>query len=534
MAPSFDYVTYPYRRSADQDASSAPHHPVVVVGGGMVGLAFAVDMTLRGVPVVVLDDDDKVSLGSRSICVAKRTLEIFDRLGLGQRCADKGITWHTGKLLHGDKLIYEFDLLPQAGHRRPAFVNLQQYYVETFLIERFDELGAGEIRWRNKVVDVTCRDDHVAVDVDTPDGPYRLTCDWLIAADGVRSAVRRKLDLPFVGETFHDHFLITDVAMNGDFPNERRFWFDPTFHTGGSALLHKQPDDIWRIDLQLGPQADREEELKEEHILPRLHAMLGEDATFTIDWSSVYTFQCRRLERFRHGRIVFIGDSAHTVSPFGARGGNAGIQDADNLAWKLAAVLAGSAPESLIDSYDAERIPAADENIMNSTRATDFIAPKNKAMALFRAAVLDLAEDHLFARGFVNSGRLSVPDIYETSPLNTPDDDDFSNTMQPGTPAADAPISSSGGQEWLLEALDGAFMLMDFGGATTCGFDNLAIRHVSVGKDFGDRDGMLAKHYDARPGTAYLFRPDQHVAARFRRSTGAAVAAAFERAMGRT
>ena len=313
MATSFDYPAYPYVRSADQDAAEPVHHPVIVVGAGMVGLTFAVDMAVRGQPVLVLDEDDKVSVGSRAICVAKRSIEIFDRLGIGQRCVDKGVTWHTGKVLYGDELVYEFDLLPETGHQRPAFINLQQYYVETYLIERHQELGVGALRWRNKVVHVEQHDDHVALDIETPDGPYRLTCDWLIAADGVRSVVRHQLDLPFVGETFHDHFLITDVIMKSAFPNERRFWFDPTFHQGGSALLHKQPDDMWRIDLQLGPEADRTEELKEERILPRLYAMLGDDAEFTIDWSSIYTFQCRRLEKFRHGRIFYRGEIADKI-----------------------------------------------------------------------------------------------------------------------------------------------------------------------------------------------------------------------------
>jgi 3-(3-hydroxy-phenyl)propionate hydroxylase len=530
MARSFAYATFPYVRSPDQDRREPAHHPVVIAGAGMVGLALAVDLAQRGTPFVALDDGDRVSVGSRSICVAKRTLEILDRLGVGERCAAKGVTWSTGRAYRGDRLLYSFDLQPEPGHRRPAFVNLQQYYVETFLIERLADLGRGRPRWRNRVAGVEPRNDHVLVTVDTPEGPYRLACDWLVAADGVRSTVRERLGLPFVGETFRDHFLIVDVVMASERPAERRFWFDPTFHPGQSALLHKQPDDVWRIDLQLGPEADREAELREERIVPRLRAMLGRDAAFAIDWASLYTFQCRRLERFRHGRVLFAGDSAHTVSPFGARGGNGGVQDADNLGWKLAAVVSGEAPEGLLDSYDAERVPAADENILNSTRATDFIAPKNEAARLFRRAVLDLAEHHPFARALVNSGRLSLPHAYRQSPLSTPDAEPFAGGVPPGSPAVDAPL---GGSAWLLDRLrDGPTLLLGEG-ADPGDRIGRPVRVLRLGRDLADPEGFLARRYDMAPGTAYLFRPDQHVAARFRSPAAGAIAAAHDRLMGR-
>jgi 3-(3-hydroxy-phenyl)propionate hydroxylase len=524
MARSFDYRAYPYVRSPDQDAATPARHTVVVAGGGMVGLAFAVDMAQRGVAVVVLDDGDQVSIGSRAICISKRSLEIFDRLGIGERCMEKGVTWSKGKVLRGDDLLYEFDLLPEPGHKRPAFINLQQYYVETYLVERLGEIGVSQIRWHNRLAGVDDRGDHLALTVETPDGSYEIQCDWLIAADGVRSAVRDCLGLPFLGETFTDHFLITDVVMKSDFATERRFWFDPEFHDGDSALLHKQPDDVWRIDLQLGRQVDREAELDEAAIMPRLRAMLGPEAEFTIDWSSLYTFQCRRLERFRHGRVLFMGDAAHTVSPFGARGGNGGIQDVDNLGWKLAAVLDSAAPHSLLDSYDAERIPAANENILNSTRATDFIAPKNHAMSLFRRAVLDLSRDRAFARGFVNSGRLSLPHAYDESPLSTADHDDFAGAMTPGAPAVDAPL----GDGWLLDRTQGGFTLLCFGDPGE------HIRALPVTVEIMDhgRD-MFHERYDSRPGTVYLLRPDQHVAARWRSPDRAAIEAAMNRALGR-
>ncbi len=230
----------------------------------------------------------------------------------------------------------------------------------------------------------------------------------MVAADGARSPTRAMMGLDFAGRVFEDRFLIADVVMRGDYPTERLFWFDPPFHDGRSALLHRQPHDVWRIDLQLGWQADPEHEKRPEVVRPRIARMLGHDA-FELAWVSVYTFQCRRLDRFRHGRVIFAGDSAHQVSPFGARGANSGIQDAENIAWKLAETLAGRAPDRLIDTYDVERSAAADENILNSTRATDFIAPRSAGAQVMRDAVLTLAAHAPFARRMVNSGRLSTP-----------------------------------------------------------------------------------------------------------------------------
>ncbi len=343
-------------------------------------------------------------------------------------------------------------------------MNLQQYHLEEFMVERVAELPAAEVRWQHKVVDVTQEQDGALLRVETPEGDYWLSCDWLIVADGAKSTVRTLLGLESEGQVFRDRFLIADIHMRSDFPAERWFWFDPPFHPNQSALLHRQADDVWRIDFQLGWDADPEEERKPERILPRLRAMLGPKADFDIEWASVYTFQCRRMRRFRHGRVLFAGDAAHLVSPFGARGANSGIQDADNIGWKLEMVLAGSAPEQLLDSYDAERTAAADENIVNSTRATDFITPKSAVSRTFRDAVLALAKRHAFARKLVNSGRLSIPHVHADSPLNTRDapGETFSSTQIPGAPAADAPVRGPG-SDWFLGYLQGGFTLITFG-----------------------------------------------------------------------
>ncbi|MBO9327517.1 FAD-dependent oxidoreductase [Achromobacter xylosoxidans] len=553
----FQAMEFAYEKHADQEASELARHRVVIVGAGPVGLTTALDLARQGVRVVLLDDDYRLSTGSRAICFSKRTLEIWDRLGVGQRMMDKGVSWNVGKVFFREQEVWRFDLLPEPGHRRPAFINLQQYYAEGYLYEQASQEPNIELRWKNKVVAVEHGEDGVTLSVETPDGAYRLHADWLVACDGARSPVRKLIGQESHGRIFRDRFLIADVKMQADFPTERWFWFDPPFHPNQSVLLHRQPDNVWRIDFQLGWNADPVEAVKPENVLPRIRALLGPDTGFELEWVSVYTFACERMDKFRHGRIVFAGDSAHRVSPFGARGANSGVQDAENLAWKLKLVLAGRAPETLIDSYAVEREYAADENILNSSRATDFITPKSDVSRSFRNAVLNLAKTHPFARSLVNSGRLSLPATYAGSPLNTPDADAFSGRMVPGAVALDAPVESRGAPDWWLGQLDGEFVLALFCGDALPGRDTLqalqALRLAPVPVkavlvagpqcDLSalpgelpaviDREGCLGQRYDAQPGTAYLIRPDQHIAARWRAFDAAAVAAAVNRATGR-
>ena len=549
----YQRLRFDYARSADQDRSQPARHPVVVVGAGPVGLALAIDLAQRGVPVVLLDDGDRLSSGSRAICFAKRTLEIFDRLGCGDRMVAKGVSWNVGKVFFKDQEVYRFHLLPEAGHERPAFINLQQYYVEGFLAERAAGLPLIDLRWKNRVTGVEQHADHAVLTVETPEGDYRLAADFVAACDGSRSSVRRLIGQESKGRVFRDRFLIADVRMKADFPAERWFWFDPPFHPNQSVLLHMQPDSVWRIDFQLGWDADPEEEKKPENIVPRVKAIVGQDTEFDLEWASVYTFACQRMDAFRHGRILFAGDSAHGVSPFGARGANSGVQDAENLAWKLALAVRGKAPEALLDSYASEREYAADENIRNSTRATDFITPKSEASRLFRDAVLELAKEHAFARTLVNSGRLSVPSTLRHSALNTPDADAFDGRMVPGAPAADAPVRrADGSPSWLLRELGDGFTVLvhgsdaavlaqaqELGSAATGPAAVTVLRIVpaagaATGADRGmlvDSEGLVARRYDLRPGTVYLLRPDQHVCARWRSASAGQLQAALGRAL---
>ena len=522
-------LRFAYGRSADQDAAAPVRHPVIVVGAGPVGLSLAIDLAQRGVRVVLLDDAERIGEGSRAICFAKRTLEIFDRLGVGQGLVEKGVTWQRGRVFHGERELYSFDLLPESGHRRPAFINIQQYYVEAALVARVGELAdLIDLRWANRVTGIVQADDGALLTVETPEGPYRLAAGWVVACDGSRSPIRAMMGLDFAGEVFDDRFLIADVKMTADFPTERWFWFQPPFHAGQSALLHKQPDDIWRIDLQLGRDADVEVEKRPENVIPRIRRMLGHD-NFVLEWVSIYTFQCRRLARFIHGRVVFAGDSAHQVSPFGARGANSGIQDAENLAWKLALVLSGEAGPGLLATYDQERGAAADENILNSTRATDFIAPASPGELRLRDAALALAASVPFARRLVNSGRLSVPSTYDTT-LSTPDDDDWAGTAKLGAPVPDVPLVSPHGPPTHLTArVSGRFMLLcaGEGPASLSGVDVLVI-----GRDLLDGDGLFAERFDATHGACFLLRPDGHLTARWRRFDDVKVEDAVRRAKG--
>lgn len=549
MHQTYTYPQFPYVAPAEIKSGEVHRYPLVIVGAGPVGLAAAIDARLHDIPVLLVDDDDTVSVGSRGLCYAKRTLEILDRLGCGDPVVSKGVGWDVGRTFFRNEEVFNFNLRPQPGYKRPGMVNLQQYYLEEYLVKRAQQAGVA-LRWKNKVVDVQTQDDHVLLQVETPEGSYAIEADWLIVCDGARSPVRTMLGLDIEGKVFMDRFLIADVIMKADFPAERWFWFDPPFHPHQSVLLHREADDVYRIDFQLGWDADPEEEKKPEKVIPRIRAMLGDEREFTLEWVSVYTFQCRRMNDFRHGRCLFAGDAAHQVSPFGARGANSGMQDADNLIWKLKMVMDGRAPLRLLDTYTEERGQAADENLLNSTRSTDFITPKGNISQLFRNAVLELSRELPFARTLVNSGRLSVPSFLTTSSLNTPDSEHFDGNMLPGAPMDDAPVEAAGKPSWLADHIGGRFQLLYFcEDPSTLSAPmqqqlhrlaeaSIPVHALVISRRSGaclldgvvDREGLAFQRYDAQAGTVYLVRPDQHIAARWREMEVSRIVAAVARA----
>jgi 3-(3-hydroxy-phenyl)propionate hydroxylase len=531
-------VEFSWRRSADQASAKPAHHPVVIVGAGPVGLVAALGLAAKGHRCVVIDRKRTMADGSKAICWSKRTLEIMDRLGLGEDLTTRGVTWRRGRVFFADREVYEFDLLPEEGHRRPAFINLQQYLFEECCIGAASKIDLIDLRWREEVTGIEQTADGMALEVETPEGRYGIVADWVVAADGAHSTLRPLMGLEFGGRSFQDQFLICDIKMKLDRPTERWFWFDPPFNPGQSALLHKQADDVWRLDFQVGDQADRDEEVKPENAARRVRAMLGGDVEFAFEWISLYRFHSRRMARFRHGRVLFAGDAAHQMSPFGARGGNSGVEDADNLTWKLDLVLRGLAPEQLMETYDLERTQAADVNLAITSRTADFISPKGGASRAFRDATLALAATEPFARRMINSGRLSTPARYQGSPLNGPDGFAAGEAVAvgPGAAALDAPIDGG----WLLDRLGPGFAALRFGRdvppqeaawvESELAASGLPARATAIG--VGHQ--LACRRYGAEAAPAlYLFRPDGHVAARWRTPRPGDMAAALARSAGR-
>lgn len=504
--------------------------PVVVAGAGPVGLAMALDLARRGHPVLVISKLDFIAGGSKAICFSKRSLDILERLGVGQELLAKGVTWNVGKVFWGDRPepIYQFDMQPVKDQQYPGFINLQQYYVEEALLQALEKLPNVELRMGQQIVAVQQHADHVELKVQAGEQLYRLRADWLIACDGSKSAVRTHLGLDFDGRVFEENFLIADIRMQQERPAERWFWFDPPFNPGQSALMHRQPDGVWRLDFQLGWNIDRQACVQPENVERYVRAMLGPDVQFKQEWYSIYTFQCRRMKRFVHGRVLFAGDSAHLVSPFGARGCNGGFADIDNLGWKLDLLLRGKAGQHLLESYNEEAIVTADENILHSTRSTDFLTPKCTVSKAFRDAVLELASTEAFARPFVNSGRLSTAIHYPHTRLSTPDEQAWNSGIAPGSPALDAPFSGVDGH-WLLPLLGDRFVLLahQWTQSVPEGVQLLDIASVP-----GEHD-LLCSRYALAPGCGYLIRPDQYVAARWQSPVPAAtVQASLQRAQG--
>ncbi len=356
--------------------------------------------------------------GSRAICMQRETLEIWARLGIGERVAERGIQWRVGRTYYRARQLFEVHL-PEGDEHFPPFVNISQSEVEDLLEARLAQLGVPIHRGR-RLSGLDQDADGIVATLETATGPETHRFAYLVGADGAHSGVRHATDIGFPGHTFHDRFLIADVRIDLPFANERHFHFDPPWNPGRQVLLHPQPDGIWRIDWQVPPETDVEEERRNGGLDRRIRAVVGEGAPYELVWATAYRFSQRLADAFGAGRVFLAGDAAHVMSPFGARGLNSGVADAENLAWRLAWVLRHGAADALLDGYQAERRPAAAENLAATDATMRFMAPHGSFARAWRATVLGMAPRSRWFRRRVNSGRLAEPATYATD--NQPDD----------------------------------------------------------------------------------------------------------------
>lgn len=507
----FKYQTYPFVKPPELCDENSKIYNVCVVGGGPVGLTLALSLAKQGIEVVLLDDDNQVSVGSRAICFAKRSLEIFDKLGVAKPMIEKGVQWNVGRIFFKEQEIDRFDLSPEKLSKYPAFINLQQYYVEHFLIEAVLNETKIDIRWLNKAVNIEhINDEIVKVDIETPEGNYSIQTKYLVACDGSRSTIRNLMNLEMHGERFEERFLIADFKMEAGFPSERWFWFDPPFAPGQSILLHKQPDNLWRLDFKLGKNADSSIAQDKDFICEKIKSVI-KDRSFELDWASIYSFSSKKLDRFVHKNVIFIGDAAHVVSPFGARGANSGIEDADNLSWKLTAIFKGNNKE-LLETYNAERVAAADQNIACTGQSNTFIAPPGEKATAIRNAILEKAKTDLFYKKQINCGRLSIPCVYGKYP-DCEEGSWQSQVLAPGRAVKDCSIDN----DYLIDKLGYHFtLLIDKNRLSENDKKQIAQADIDIVEIDIYKSDKLSKLYDLVEGGGYLFTPDQYILGRWR------------------
>jgi 3-(3-hydroxy-phenyl)propionate hydroxylase len=414
----YDLPQYPFVAPPDLGSATVVRHPIVIVGAGITGLTLACALARQGVAAIVLDEDNSVGVkgaSSRGICYTQKSLEIFHRLGIYERIAAKGIQWSVGRTFAGHDEVYSFDLRQQSSFQlsaQPPFINIQQFYIEGYLVERVHELGCVDLRWSSRVTGFAQHDGFATLTVDTPQGSYLVEAEHVIDASGSHTPFHRWCDASVQARRGDDRWCIADVRFRNLPPTERHTWIEAPFNDNRAVWQHLMADDVWRIDYQMEPDADPAKVSSESEVRKRLERQFGADVDCEIVWVGPYAYRSQCLDALRIGSVYFMGDTAKIVSPFGARGGNTGVADADNLAWKLGAVLRGRAGPRLLESYDHERLEAAQQNVQVTNRTARFLRPADGVERRFRDAVISLARQYPFARQLVNTGRMAVANPY--------------------------------------------------------------------------------------------------------------------------
>ena len=530
----FDYPRFAARRVAELDGAAA-RHPVLIVGAGPIGMTAALVLARYGIRCVLVDRKDTFNDGSRAVCIARPSMHILERVGAVAPFVEKALGWRFGRSYYRGEQIFRLEMPQPPGEKYLPMYNLQQQYTEKFLHDAVATSDLIDMRWQSELSAIEPHNDGVSVRISSPEGDYQLDADYVLAADGARSPIRSMLGLRLKGDNYEGRYVIADIRMDHDFPTERRAFFEPAGNPGGTVLIHKQPDDIWRVDYQLREGESEQDALKEENLRARVGAILadvGHTKPWELEWWSVYSANTLCLDDYRHGRVFFIGDAAHIVPIFGVRGLNNGLADAENIGWKLALVLHGEADERLLDSYSPERRGATLDVFANATKSTRFMTPPTRGWRLAREAALSLSLKHAFPRGLANPRQMQ-PYTYSESPL---------------TPYAERNAEFAGGAPCGSVApnarlIDGSYLLDRAGSGMTAilfcegpptreqaallaQLGRIDKRFVPVlvssggsasdSKTIADQDGEIARLFAAAPGTLYLLRPDLHIAGRWK------------------
>ncbi|MCK1639450.1 FAD-dependent monooxygenase [Bradyrhizobium sp. 157] len=529
----FDYPRFAARRVPEIDGV-ATRHPVLIVGAGPIGMTAALVLARYGIRSVLIDRKDTFNDGSRAICIARPSMHILERAGAVAPFVEKALGWRFGRSYYRGEQIFRLEMPQPPGEKYLPMYNLQQQYIEKFLHDAVTACDLVDMRWQSELSAIESNNDGVSVRIASPEGDYRLDADYVLAADGARSPVRSMLGLGLKGDNYEGRYVIADIRMDHDFPTERRAFFEPSGNPGGTALIHKQPDDIWRVDYQLREGENEEEALKEENLRARVGAILadiGHTKPWDLEWWSVYSANTLCLDDYRHGRVFFIGDAAHIVPIFGVRGLNNGLADAENIGWKLALVLHGEADERLLDSYSPERRGATLDVFANATKSTRFMTPPTRGWRLTREAALSLSLKHEFPRGLANPRQMQ-PYTYSESPL-TPyagRDAAFAGGPRCGSAAPNARLAD--GSYLLDRAGNGMTAILFCEGHPTAEQAAMLAELGRIDRRFvavlvtlrgsasettavADQDGEIARLFAAAPGTLYLLRPDLHIAGRW-------------------
>lgn len=525
-------------------APSSKQPPVLIAGGGPVGLTLAALLAKQGIASLVIEADDGYCTGSRAICISRRSQEIFSWIGADQALVSKGLSWVGGRSHYRQAEVLHFRMPSEPSERFGPMINIQQFYIEQYAheaMQRYPELC--EVRWSTKVVAVRQHAGYVEVDVESAVGEREtLQAAWLVASDGGRSTVREQLGLQLKGMQYEGRYVIVDIEQETQREVERLAWFDPPSNPGSTILMHRQPDNVWRIDYQIRDDEDPAEAVKPENVLPRVQShleMIGEKAPWKPLWISIYNAKCLTLDSYRHGRVLFAGDAAHLVPIFGVRGLNSGLDDAANLAWKLALVVQGQAQQSLLDSYSIERVHATHENLSYGAKSTEFMAPPHFGFKLMREAALRLAMEDESVRSLVNP-RQTTPIRYTGSPLNVlAQEAAFEGGPRPGDTAPEAAVQTAEGGSHLTCYFGHHFVALYFSErdalpAWFAELDSSAMQILHVARN-GDANsaklvdglGQAWERYDGREGTLYLIRPDGYVLGRWREPDARAVSEAL-------